>query len=59
MGDDIVRIIALFGALVLAAAGLRGQRIGLSDGLRMAALWVFAFVVIALLASVLGLSIDS
>jgi len=57
MGNDIVRIIALLAALVLGVAGLRGQRIGLSDGLRMAALWVFAFLVVALLASALGLSI--
>lgn len=54
MGDDIVRIIGIVAALVLVTAGMRGRQIGLSDGLRMGALWAFAFVAVALLASVLG-----
>lgn len=53
-GDDIVRIVGIAAALVLATAGLRGQQIGLSDGLRMAALWAFLFVAVALAFSVLG-----
>lgn len=42
-------------ALVLAVANLRGQRIGLSDGLRIAALWGFIFVAVALVFSVIGM----
>ncbi|WP_231468780.1 hypothetical protein [Novosphingobium sp. CECT 9465] len=53
-GDDIVRMIGIIGALVLVSAGLRGRQIGLSDGLRMAALWAFVFVAAALTFSVLG-----
>ncbi|MFN3457809.1 MAG: hypothetical protein ACK4Z8_09565 [Novosphingobium sp.] len=41
-------------ALVLAVVSLRGQRIGLSDGLRMAALWAFLITVVALVFAVLG-----
>lgn len=54
IGDDIVRIIGILASLILVAAGLRGRQIGLSDGLRMGALWAFAFIAVALLASVLG-----
>lgn len=54
-GDDIARIIALAMALVLAVANLRGRQIGLSDGLRMAALWGFIFVAVALVFSVVGM----
>lgn len=54
MGDDIVRVIGILAALILATAGLRGRKIGLSDGLRMGALWVFVFVVVALVASILA-----
>ncbi len=54
MSDDIVRVIGIAMALVLVVANLRGQRIGLSEGLRMAALWGFLFVAVALVFSVLG-----
>lgn len=53
-GDDIVRLIGIAASLILVGAGLRGRQIGLSDGLRMAALWLFAFVAVALVASVIG-----
>ncbi|MFM6830018.1 MAG: hypothetical protein ACKOVA_06745 [Novosphingobium sp.] len=53
-GDDITRLIALTMALVLAVANLRGRQIGLSDSLRMAALWAFVFVAVALAVSILG-----
>lgn len=52
--DQIVRVIGLIMALVLLVANLRGQRIGLSEGLRMGALWAFLILVAALLFSVLG-----
>lgn len=48
MSDDVVRIIGILMALVLVMANVRGQRIGLSDGLRMAALWAFLFVAVTL-----------
>jgi hypothetical protein len=54
LSDDIVRIIGIVMALVLAVANLRGARIGLSEGIRMAALWAFLFVAGALVFSVLG-----
>lgn len=54
MSDDIVRIIGIVMALILVMANLRGQRIGLSDGLRMAALWGFLFVAVALVFTMLG-----
>lgn len=53
MSDDIVRIIGILMALVLVMANVRGQRIGLSDGLRMAALWAFLFVAVALVFSII------
>jgi hypothetical protein len=53
-GDDITRIIGLTMALVLAVANLRGRQIGLSEGLRMAALWGFLFLAVALVFSVAG-----
>ncbi len=53
-GDDIARIIALTMALVLAVANLRGRQLGLSEGLRMAALWGFMFVAATLVFSVVG-----
>lgn len=53
-GDDIVRLIGIAASLILVGAGLRGRQIGLSDGARMAALWLFAFVAVALMASILG-----
>ncbi|MFN4134028.1 MAG: hypothetical protein ACK4G2_00125 [Novosphingobium sp.] len=52
--DQIVRLIGLVMVLVLLVANLRGQRIGLSEGLRMAALWGFLILAAALLFSVLG-----
>ncbi len=54
IGDDFVRIIGIIAALVLVTTGIRGRQIGLSDGLRMGALWAFLFVVVALIASVLA-----
>ncbi len=54
MGNDVVRIIAIAMALVLVVASLRGQKFGLSEGLRMAALWCFLFIAVALVFSVLG-----
>lgn len=51
---DMVRIIGISMALVLAVANFKGREIGLSDGLRMAALWAFLFIVVALVFSVLG-----
>ena len=54
MADDIVRLIGIAMALVLVVANLRGQRIGLSDGLRMAALWGFVFIAAALVFMTLG-----
>lgn len=51
---DTVRIIGISMALVLAMANFKGREIGLSDGLRMAALWAFLFIVAALLFSMLG-----
>ena len=53
-GDDIVRIIGIAMALVLVIANLRGRRIGLSEGLRAAALWGFLFIAAAVVFSVLG-----
>ncbi|MFM2372473.1 MAG: hypothetical protein RIS85_2195 [Pseudomonadota bacterium] len=41
-------------ALILVMANLRGQRIGLSDGVRMGALWAFLFVIVALVFTVIG-----
>lgn len=52
--QDLVRIIGIGMALVLVIANLRGQRIGLSDGLRMAALWAFLILATTLVFSVLG-----
>ncbi|MBB4613836.1 hypothetical protein [Novosphingobium taihuense] len=52
--DDVVRLIGIAMALVLVVANLRGQRIGLSDGFRMAALWGFLIVTVTLVFSVLG-----
>jgi hypothetical protein len=54
-GDDITRIIALTLALVLAVSNLRGRQMGLSEGLRMAALWGFLFVAAALVFAVVGM----
>ncbi|MCY1671738.1 hypothetical protein OVA07_12075 [Novosphingobium sp. SL115] len=54
MSEEIVRITGIVMALVLAVANLRGARIGLSEGMRMAALWTFLFVAGALIFSVLG-----
>ena len=53
-GNDVVRLISIALALILVVANLRGQRIGLSDGLRMAALWGFLFVAVALVFSIIG-----
>lgn len=53
-GNDIVRVIGIAMALVLVIANLRGQRIGLSEGLRTAALWGFLFIATTLVFSVLG-----
>ncbi len=53
-GDYLVRIIGIIASLVLVTAGLRGRQIGLSDGLRMGALWIFAFVAVALVASMVS-----
>ncbi|HQS95970.1 MAG TPA: hypothetical protein PK823_05665 [Novosphingobium sp.] len=52
--DDIVRLIGVAMAMVLLVANLRGRQIGLSDGLRMSALWAFLFVVVALVFTVIG-----
>lgn len=52
--NDVVRLIGITIALVLVVANLRGQRIGLSEGLRMAALWGFLIMTVALVFSVLG-----
>lgn len=54
MSDQVVSIIGIIMALILVTANLRGQRIGLSDGVRMAALWAFLLVAAALVFSVLG-----
>lgn len=51
---DLVRILGIGMALVLAIAGLKGRGIGLSDGVRMAALWAFLIIALALIFSVLG-----
>lgn len=51
---DTVRIIGISLALVLAVANFKSREIELSDGLRMAALWAFLFIVFALVFSVLG-----
>ncbi len=53
-GDDVVRLIAIAMAGVLLAANLRGRQIGLSDGLRMAALWAFLFVAVAVVFTAIG-----
>lgn len=53
-GDDVVRIIAIAMALVLVIANLRGKHIGLSGGLRAAALWGFLFIAAALVFTMLG-----
>lgn len=53
-GDDIVRLIGVAMAMILLVANLRGRQIGLSDRLRMAALWAFLFVVVALIFTVIG-----
>ena len=53
-GDDIVRLIAIAMAMALLVANLRGRQIGLSEGLRLGALWAFLFVATALVFSVLG-----
>lgn len=53
-GDEIVRLIGIAMALVLLIANLRGRQIGLSDGLRMGALWAFLFVAVALVFAVIG-----
>lgn len=50
---DTVRIIGISMALVLAIANFKGREIGLSDGLRMAALWAFLFMVGAVIFTVL------
>lgn len=52
--DDVVRLIGIAMALVLVVANLRGQRIGLSDGLRMAALWGFLILTVTLVFSLVG-----
>jgi hypothetical protein len=51
---DTVRIIGIAMSLILVTAGLKGRGIGLSDGLRMAALWAFLIVAAALVFSTLG-----
>lgn len=53
-GDDIIRLIGVAMAMMLVVANLRGRQIGLSDGLRMAALWAFLFVAVALIFTVIG-----
>lgn len=52
-GDQIVRLIGIVMALVLLIANLRGRQFGLSDTLRMTALWVFLFVALALVFSLI------
>ncbi|MEL0253329.1 MAG: hypothetical protein VW935_15510 [Novosphingobium sp.] len=52
--SDFARIIGIGLALVLVVANLKGRQIGLSEGLRMAALWGFLIVAAALVFSILG-----
>lgn len=54
-GDDITRIVGLSMSLVLIVANLRGKQLGLSDGLRMAALWGFLITAIALVFSIVAM----
>ncbi|MBF9150057.1 hypothetical protein [Novosphingobium jiangmenense] len=51
---DLTRIIGIGMSLILVVASLKGREIGLSDGLRMAALWGFLIIALALVFSVLG-----
>lgn len=51
---DLARIIGLGMSLILVIANLKGREIGLSDGLRIVALWGFMIVMLALVFSVLG-----
>lgn len=51
---DLVRVLGIGMALVLAIVGLKGRGIGLSDGVRMAALWAFLIIALALIFSRLG-----
>lgn len=51
---DIARIVAIGMSLVLVIAGLKGRAIGLGDGLRMAALWAFVIIAVALVFTVIG-----
>lgn len=51
---DLARITGLGMALVLVVANLKGRQIGLSHGLRMAALWGFLIITLSLVFSVLG-----
>lgn len=53
-GDEVVRIIGIIAALVLLITSVRGKQIGLSDGLKMASLWAFAFVALALIATLVN-----
>ncbi|HQS69180.1 MULTISPECIES: hypothetical protein [unclassified Novosphingobium] len=53
-GNDVAQIIGIAMAMVLIIANLRGKQIGLSEGLRMGALWAFLFVAVALVFSVIG-----
>lgn len=53
-GDDVVKLIGIAMAMVLLIANLRGGQIGLSEGLRMGALWAFLFVAVALVFTVIG-----
>lgn len=41
-------------ALLLVVSNLKGRQIGMSDGLRMAALWGFLIITLTLVFSLLG-----
>lgn len=43
MSDEIVRIIGILAALILAGSALRSKRIPIADGVRMAATWLMIF----------------
>lgn len=54
ISSDFARIIGIVLALVLVVANLKGRQIGLSDGLRMAALWGFLIIAATLVFITLG-----
>lgn len=53
-GDQLVQLIAIFAALVLATSGLAAHRLSWSKGVRMALVWAGIFTIATLFISIVA-----